>query len=132
MELPPNPGGDKGFITEGADVLHGKRKSTLTDAESVKAQRLESLAFAEARKTEARRQFHARRASTPESFAKQTVDAGTGNPDQRLYRGPPGAPRALLHYWEEAPGDDQRRNIHLEWLGPSRDWFYKGPGPWYK
>jgi len=44
MELPPNPGGDKGFFTEAADVLHGKRKPTLTDVESVKAQRLESVA----------------------------------------------------------------------------------------
>ena len=44
MELPPNPGGDKGFFTEGTDVTHGKRKPTLTDVQSNKAQRLESVA----------------------------------------------------------------------------------------
>ena len=59
MELPPDPGGDKGFITEGADVTHGKRKSTLTDLESVKAQRL---------------QTHARRAASPEKKYRPLTD----------------------------------------------------------
>ena len=107
MELPPNPGGDKGFISEGADVLHGKRKSTLTDVESVKAQRLQSVA---SRSTEDRRQFHARRAGTPEPRAK------FGNQN-----------------FDEAPGDDLRRWDVLDlpriYRHPS---FYVGPGPYWQ
>ena len=44
MELPPNPGGDKGFFSEGVDAALGKRKSSMTSLDSAKAQKLESVA----------------------------------------------------------------------------------------
>ena len=44
MELPPNPPGDKGFFTEGADAALGKRKAdVLTDYDNAKAQRIASM-----------------------------------------------------------------------------------------
>jgi len=100
MELPPDPGGDKGFFTEGTDVTHGKRKSTLTDVESVKAQRLLT---------------HARRAGTPEPRAKWPPGPFF---DRRFEIHPGGDMRRLYPSW--APPN---------WTPPP-NWAYLGPGPY--
>jgi len=109
MELPPTPGGDKGFITEGVDVLHGKRKSTLTDVESVKAQRL---------------QTHARRAGTPE-YTKQLGD------DDRptAFDTDPPVPNPGVDF-KLLPGGDLRRvHINRPWM-TTDPFFFLGPGPY--
>ena len=108
MELPPNPGGDKGFITEGVDVLHGKRKSTLTDVESVKAQRL---------------QTHARRAGTPE-YTKQLGD------DDRptAFYNPP-VPNPEVDFTLLPGGDLRRVHINRPWM-TTDPFFFLGPGPY--
>ena len=119
MELPPNRGGDKGFFTEGVDASSGKkRKSTLTDIDNDKVQRITSLYHqlrtqVETQAQRKRDQYHARRAHSPEPTAK------THFADHEM--NVPGP----YHFWDY-PGGDIKRDHNAGpytgglWLGAAR------------
>ncbi len=112
MELPPNPGGNKGFVREGADVLdpRGKRKSTL----------LESMQDERVRQ-------HARRSHTPESVRLTYQPASRIRPMVVTSNVVPGSNDAERDAWEREysrsfgtwPGSDLIRND-------------RGPGPYMR
>ena len=122
MELPPDPhnnphrdrqdkifrSGIQPIMSQGDDATLGKRKASLTAAESAKAAKIESLA-----------QLHARRTGTPEPLGK--------SPEASL------EPPAGLEYSDDLyseMGDAMRSNEFLgrgpyygnaiEWLDPAR------------
>jgi len=134
-ELPPNDPNLNPHLR--AELKRGQASDRFeAGPQSVKAAKVETLAYTQY-PTTAKELEHARRTGTPEPFHKYTVDAGTGNPQERRYHGH-GTRPILDNFWAEAPGGDERRSLNSAWLGPAllhheplnpRSYFFTGPGP---